>query len=127
MSDDDDCQIFALLGRELLGWGERAPDASQFPIFYRPYGGGYVEQCPWAALGVTPLPPETPIPESRRFFTQPVYSADGETAEAHFVTHLVSRDEHGRPLAPSINQVDLTLRKVAGRWTLTERRQGPMT
>ena len=35
---DDSCEIVALLGRELLGWGKAPPDISQFPIFYRPDG-----------------------------------------------------------------------------------------
>jgi hypothetical protein len=106
----DDCQIFALLGREILGWGEKAPDTSQFAVFYRPdEGGGYVEQCPWAQLGITPLPPGEPDRDNMRYFTQPKY------------------DEGGRAMAPYINQANLTLRKIGGRWTLTAREQGPMT
>lgn len=124
----DDCQIFALLGREILGWGEKAPDTSQFAVFYRPdEGGGYVEQCPWAQLGITPLPPGEPDRDNTRYFTQPKYDEGGTTAKVAFITQLVGRDERGRAMAPYINQANLTLRKIGGRWTLTAREQGPMT
>lgn len=124
----DDCQIFALLGREILGWGRKPPDISQLPVFYRPAeGGGYVEQCPWARLGITPLPPGEPDKDNMRYFTQPRYDEDGTTAKVAFVTQLVARDERGRAMAPHVNQVNLTLGKVDGRWTLTAREQGPMT
>src|SRR5262249_3728855 len=123
----DDCHILVLLGQELLGWGEVAPDISQFPVFYRPEGDGYVEQCPWAELGVTPLPPGKPNMDNMRYFTQPEYTDGGSTAILHRVTRLVAREERGRALPPYISQVRLTLRKVDGRWTLVSREQGPMT
>ena len=123
----DDCQIFAVLGRELLGWGKRPPDPSQFPVFYRPAGDGYVEQCPWARLGVTPLPPGKPNLDNMQFFTQPKYSDGGAAAAVSFVTKLVARDASGRAAPPYLNQINLTLHKVEGRWRLTAQEQGPMT
>jgi len=123
----DDGEIFAALGRTLLGWGQREPDISQFAIFYRPEGDGYVDQFPWAELGVTPLPPGQPDSDNMRFFTQPTYRDGGNVAEVGFVTRLVARDDHGRAMPPYLNQVNLTLRKTDGRWTLIDRQQGPMT
>ena len=123
----DDCEIFAVLGRELLDWGRTPPDASQFAVFFRPEGDGYVEQCPWAQLGVAPLPAGPPDPDDMRYFTRPAY-ADGATrAEVKFVTRKVARDARGRALPPYVNQVNLTLKKVGGAWVLTAREQGPMT
>jgi hypothetical protein len=124
---DDSCQIVALLGRELLGWGRAPPDISQFPIFYRPDGDGYVEQCPWAEMGIEPLPPGEPDMDRMRYFTEPRYEEGGLAAEVAFVTSLVARDAAGRPRPPYINQVNLTVRKVDGLWTLAEQRQGPVT
>jgi hypothetical protein len=123
----DDCEIFVVLGRELLGWGKVAPDISQFSVFYHPEGDGYVEQCPWADLNVTVLPPGAPDMNNMRYFTQPEYTDGGLTAVSHFVTCLVARDERGRAQPPYINQVTLTLKKVDGRWTLASRVQGPVT
>ena len=100
---------------------------SQFAIFYRPEGDGYVEQCPWKALGITPLPPGEPDMDNMQYFTAPKYEDGGQTAGVSFVVKLVGRDPGGRPLPPYINQTELTLRKVDGRWTLVEQRQGPMT
>jgi hypothetical protein len=126
-SDCDDCQIYALLGRELLKWGERAPDVSMFAIFYRPEGDGYVEQCPWAELGVTPLAPGEPDMDNMQFFTQPSYSDDGHSASVAYITKLVARDRRGRARPPYVNQQNLTLSKLDGRWVLKRRQQGPMT
>ena len=50
---------------------EIAPDISQFAIFYRPREIGYVEQCPWADLGVERLKATKPDPDNMRFFTAP--------------------------------------------------------
>jgi hypothetical protein len=127
MRADDTCRIVALLGRALLGWGTTPPDSSQFAIFYRPEGDGYVEQCPWAAMGIEPLPPGAPDMDNMRFFTEPRYQDGGLTAEVAFITKLTARDAAGRPQPPYINQVNLTLRKVDGLWTLAEQRQGPVT
>ena len=126
-SINDTCQIVALLGRELLGWGEVPPDISQFPIFYRPEGDGYVEQCPWAAMEIEPLPPGKPDMNNMRFFTEPKYSEDGATAKLAFITKLIGHDHKGREIPPYINQVDLTVKKVDGIWTLAEQKQGPVT
>jgi hypothetical protein len=123
----DTCQIVALLGRELLGWGKVPPDISQFPIFYRPEGDGYVEQCPWAAMGIEALPPGQPDMDHMQFFTAPRYADDGLAAELSFITKLVARDAKGRPLSPYINQVDLTVSKIDGHWALIEQKQGPVT
>ena len=124
---DDDCQIFALLGREVLDWDKTPPDVSQFALFYRPDGDGYVEQCPWAQLGVTPPPLGKPDMDRMRYFTRPAYSDDKTVAGVAFITKLVARDQGGRPLPPFIDQINLTVRKDNGRWTLIERKQGPMT
>jgi hypothetical protein len=124
----DTCRIFVLLGREVLGWGETPPDASQFAIFYRPEGDGYVPQCDWAALGVTPLPPGGRLDrDNMRFFTEPKYGADGNTATVLFVTQLVGRDAAGGRRPPFISQERLSLAKTDGRWTLVERRLDAMT
>jgi hypothetical protein len=123
----DDCQIYALLGRELLEWGQRPPDISQFPVFYRPEGDGWAEQCPWAQLGITPLPAGKPDMDKMRFFTSPKYKDGGMTAEVHFITKLVARDSRGRAMPPYVNQVNLTLKKLDGRWILAVREQGPIT
>lgn len=124
---DDTCQIVALLGRALLGWGTTPPDISQFAIFYRPEGDGYVAQCPWDEMGIAPLPPGKPDMDNMRFFTAPQFEDGGESAAVSFVTKLVARDRQGRAQPPFINQIDLKLRKVDGRWTLVSRKQGPMT
>jgi hypothetical protein len=127
MRVDDTCQIVAMLGRALLGWGTAPPDISQFAIFYRPDGDGYVEQCPWAEMGIEPLPPGRPDMDNMRYFTAPRYEGGGLAAEVAFITKRVARDARGRPLPPYIDQVNLTVRKVDGRWTLVEQRQGPVT
>ncbi len=124
---DDTCQIVAMLGRVLLGWGTTPPDISQFPIFYRPDGDGYVEQCPWAAMGIKPLATGKPDLDNMRYFTEPSYRADGSAAELAYITKLVAHDREGKPMPPYINQVNLTVRKVGGTWTLAEQRQGPVT
>src|SRR4051794_34647837 len=111
MAVDDTCQIVALLGRVLLGWDTTPPDISQFAIFYRPEGDAYVEQCPWAAMGIKPPPPGKPDMDNMRYFTQPRYQDGGLTAEIVFVTNLVARDPAGRAQPPYINQLDLTVRK----------------
>lgn len=126
MAADDTCQIVALLGRVLLGWGTTPPDNSQFVIFYRPDGGSYVEQCPWAEMGIEP-PPGQPDMDNMRYFTEPRYHDGGLAAEVAFITKLVARDAAGRPQPPYINQVNLTVRKVDGAWTLAGQRQGPVT
>ena len=76
MRADDTCQIVALLGRELLGWGTAPPDISQFAIFYRPDGDGYAEQCTWAEIGIEALPPCQPDMDNMRYFTEPRYAED---------------------------------------------------
>ena len=126
-AEKDDCEIFTLLGREILGWGKVEPDISQFAIFYRPQGDGFVEQCPWAALGVEPLKATRPDPDNMRFFTQPRYSADGKTATVSFVTKLVGRNPDGSARPPFISQEDLSLAKTEGHWRLVSRKQGPIT
>jgi hypothetical protein len=123
----DDCQIFTLLGREVLGWGKVKPDISQFAVFYRPHGDGFVEQCPWADLGVERLQADKPDPDNMRFFTAPKYSADGKAATVSFVTKLVGRNPDGSARPPFISQEDLSLAKVDGHWRLVSRKQGPIT
>lgn len=123
----DDCEIFTLLGREILRWGKVDPDISQFAIFYRPQGDGYVEQCPWADLGVERLKATKPDPDNMRFFTAPKYSADGQTATVSFVTQLVGRNPDGTARPPFISQEELSLKRVEGHWRLVSRTQGPIT
>ncbi len=123
----DDCEIFTLLGRKILGWGKVAPDISQFAIFYRPQGDGYVEQCPWADLGVERLKATKPDPDNMRFFTAPKYGADGQTATVSFVTKLVGRNADGTGRPPFISQEELSLKRIDGHWRLVSRKQGPIT
>lgn len=124
---EDDCEIFTLLGREILGWGKVEPDISQFAIFYRPQGDGFVEQCPWANLGVERLKATKPDPDNMRFFTAPKYSADRKTASVNFVTHLVGRNPDGTARPPFISQEDLSLAKIGGHWRLVGRKLGAIT
>jgi hypothetical protein len=126
-TEKDDCEIFTLLGREILGWGKVDPDISQFAIFYRPQGDGFVEQCPWAALGVEPLKATKPDPDNMRFFTQPRYSADGKTATVSFVTKLVGRNPDGSARPPFISQEELSLAQVEGHWRLVSRKMSAIT
>jgi hypothetical protein len=123
----DDCEIFTLLGREILGWGKVDPDISQFAIFYRPQGNGFVEQCPWADLGVERLKATKPDPDNMRYFTAPKYSADGKTATVSFVTHLVGRNPDGSARPPFISQEELSLAKIDGHWRLVSRKLSAIT
>jgi hypothetical protein len=123
----DDCEIFTLLGREILAWGKVDPDISQFAIFYRPQGNGFVEQCPWAELGVERLKAAKPDPDNMRFFTAPKYSADGKTATVSFVTHLVGRNPDGSARPPFMSQEELSLTKIDGHWRLVSRKLGAIT
>ena len=117
----EDCNVFVVLGRHLLDWGKTAPDLTQFAIFYRPQDGGYVEQCPWKALGVTPLPPGQPDLTNMRFFTAPKYSADGTAAAVNFVTRMTG----GGHVFMSVTECGLT--KTAGQWAVVECRQTMIT
>jgi len=125
--EKDDCEIFTLLGREILGWGKVDPDISQFAVFYRPQGSGYVQQCPWADLGVTPLQATKPDRDNMRFFTAPKYSADGQSATVAFVTKLVGRNPDGSARPPFISQEELSLKKVDGHWRLVSRKLSTIT
>ena len=120
-ADADTCAIFVVLGREVLGWDETPPDISQFAVFYRPQGDGYVEQCPWAELGITALPLGRPDPDNTRFFTEPEYSESGRKALVRFVIQRVARGPEGRPQPPFISQERLTLAKADERWVLVDR------
>ncbi len=104
-----------------------APDRSQFVIFYRPDGEGYVEQCPWSLMGVTPPPISEPASDQMRYFTSPEYSEGGALAEVKFITTLTHLNSDGQAEPPYINQQDLTLRKVDGNWRILSHRRGPMT
>jgi hypothetical protein len=126
-NEKDDCEIFALLGREIFGWGKVEPDISQFAVFYRPQGSGFVEQCPWADLGVTPLKAAKPNPDNMRFFTAPKYNTDGNSATVSFVTKLVARNPDGSARPPFISQEALSLAKIEGHWRLVSRTPGPIT
>jgi TIR domain len=131
----DDCKIFALLGRKLLGWGKVAPDVSQFPICYRPEGDGYVERCPWAELKVTALPLTALPPDKRKisdmprvdYFTQPQYEDGGLTARVKYGHRLNGVDASGRRLPPYLSEMNLTLKKIDGRWNLISQDQGLVT
>jgi hypothetical protein len=118
----EDCKVFAPLGRAMLGWGKTPPSAVQFPIFYRPQGGGYVEQCPWKALGVTPLPlPAFPDLKNVNFFTTPTYSPDGRVASVSFVVH------RNNGLHVFVSQKDCKLEKTGKAWRFVACTQGPIT
>jgi len=123
----DDCEIFTLLGREILGWGKVEPDISQFAIFYRPQGDGFVEQCPWADLGVDRLQGTEPDLDNMRFFTTPKLSADGNAATVSFVTKLVGRNPDGSARPPFMSEEELSLEKIEGHWRLVGRRQSRIT
>lgn len=114
----EDCKVMAVLGRELLHWDKQKPDVSMFAIFYRPEAGGYVEQCPWRALGVTPLPPGSPDMHNMRFFTQPRYGSDGKSASVNFVTKMVAVGADGKPMRPFIEVEECTLSKRGDDWHL---------
>jgi hypothetical protein len=120
----DECEIYALLGREILGWGKVEPDISQFAVFYRPQGGGFVEQCPWADLGVDRLQATEPDLDNMRFFTAPKYSGDGKAATVSFVTKLVGRNPDGSARPPFISEEELSLAKIEGHWRLVGRTPG---
>jgi hypothetical protein len=123
----DDCEIFALLGREILGWGKVEPDISQFAVFYRPQGDGFVEQCPWADLGVDRLRATKPDLDNMRFFTAPKLSDDGKAATVSFVTKLVGRDPDGSARPPFISEEELSLKKIEGHWRLVGRTPSRIT
>lgn len=124
---DNDCQIFTVLGREILGWGKVEPDISQFAVFYRPQGDGFVEQCPWASLSVDPLQATKPNLDNMRFFTAPIYSADGKAATVSFIIKLVGRNPDGSARPPFISQEELSLKKIEGRWRLVSRKLDAIT
>ncbi len=117
----DECEIYALFGREILGWGKVEPDISQFAVFYRPQGDGFVEQCPWADLGVDRLQAAEPDLDNMRFFTAPKYSGDGKAATVSFVTKLVGRNPDGSARPPFISEEELSLAKIEGHWRLVGR------
>lgn len=123
----DDCEIFTLLGREILNWGTVELDISQFAIFFRPQGSGFVEQCPWADLGVRPLQATKPNPDNMRFFTAPKYSSDRRSATVTFVTKLIARNPDGSARPPFISDEELSLAKIEGHWHLIDRRRGRIT
>ena len=126
-NEKDDCEIFALLGREILGWGKVEPDISQFAVFYRPQGDGFVEQCPWAKLGVECLQATKPDLDNMRFFTAPKLSGDGKAATVSFITRLVGRNPDGSARPPFISQEELSLAKIEGTWRLVGRTRGSIT
>jgi hypothetical protein len=103
------------------------PDISQFAIFYRPQGGGFVEQCPWAELGVDRLEASKPDLDNMRFFTAPKYSGDGKVASVTFVTKLVGRNPDGSARPPFISEEELSLAQMEGHWRLVGRRPGRIT
>jgi hypothetical protein len=121
----DDCEIFAHLGREILGWGKIEPDISQFAVFYKPESGGFVEQCPWVDLGVDRLHAKEPDLDNMRFFTAPTSGGDGKTATVSFVTKLVGRNPDGSARPPFISEEELSLAKIEGHWRLVGSEAGP--
>lgn len=123
----DESEIYVLLGREILGWGKVEPDISQFAIFYRPQGDGFVEQFPWADLGVDRLQATKPDLDNMRFFTAPKFSSYGKAANVSFVTKLVGRNPDGSARPPFISEEDLSLAKIEGHWRLVGRRRSRIT
>jgi hypothetical protein len=123
----EDCKLMAALGRKLLHWDTQKPDVSMFAIFYRPEGSGYIEQCPWKALGVAPLPPGQPDMSNMQFFTKPKYGPDRKTATMNFVTRLVSTASDGKPMSPFLSIQECTLFKAGATWQLKACQQGPIT
>jgi hypothetical protein len=114
----EDCAVWAAMGRAYLHWGKDAPPSQQFQIFYRPSGKGYVEQCPWAAMGITPSPADRYDPDNTSFFTGPDYSNGGQTAVVHYGTKLTAKGADSKPGPPFMEGWSCTLTKTAGRWTL---------
>ena len=114
----EDCNVMAALARDLLHLDKVRPDASTFAKFYRPEGDSYVEQCPWRELGIEPLPLGKPDLYHMRFFTSPLYGADGKTASINFVTRLVAVNKYGKPLSPFVQVQTCRMTKASQDWHL---------
>ena len=111
-----ECQVWTALGRSLFGWGAKPADARHFVIFYRPSGGGYVEQCPWAQLGVKPPRMQKPNLDDVEFFGTPVFENRGQTTVVDKTIRL-----NGKKAGPHgvFMQTDrCTLHKVNKVWVL---------
>ena len=109
----EECQVWAALGRAVLGWGAKPADEKQFVIFYRPEGDTYVEQCPWSKLGVTPPPMQAPNLDDIQFFGMPVIQDGGQTA----VVSKTIRLKGSRP-GVFIEMDMCVLKKAKWEWTL---------
>lgn len=113
----EDCKLMVVLGRELLHWDQQKPDPSMFAIFYLPAkGGGYVEQCPWRELGVSPLPLGEPNLHHAQFFAAPRYAPDGLSASVNFITKSVTTDQTGTPLGMRTEIQECKLTKSGQDW-----------
>ncbi len=76
----DDCAVIAEVGKHALDWGAKPPGYDFFPEIPLDGGGTFVEDCPWAKLGVAA--PIIGSPKSSTGFAifRPVYDASGSRA-----------------------------------------------
>lgn len=108
-----ECEVWAAFGRSVLGWGEPPGDARHFMIFYRPSKNGYVEQCSWETLGISPPPKSEPNPNNVEYFGTPLFQRDGQSVEVE-KTVRINNGMHGLFM-----QVELCkLRRTKGGWKL---------
>jgi len=122
----DDCAVIAEIGRGALSWGEIQPSYDFFSEWDTPGGGIYVQDCDWAALGLSA--PRAGSPASMRafFITRPVYV--GDRAHATFqVTLREPPGPEGRTYAPFISEKHCELIRKRKTWKLVACRQGPIT
>jgi hypothetical protein len=107
-ASDEDCAIFAELGRSHLNWNSvnTLPVANKTQ--YR--DGIYSIACKWAALGVTPPLPKTPATAKWKELWRPSYSAAMTAAHVVIVTWSID--------GPSSEYCDLD--KRADRWVIRQ-------
>jgi hypothetical protein len=76
----DDCAVIVEVGKHALDWGAKPPRYDFFPEIPLDGGGTFVEDCPWAKLGVAA--PIIGSPKSSTGFAifRPVYDASGSRA-----------------------------------------------
>lgn len=123
--NDDECAVWAALGRKVFGWGEKPADSRQFVIFYKPAGTSYVEQCPWSRLKVTPPPKTAPDLNNIEFFGTPVFDKARQKAEVTKTTRIGGAGPG--PRAPFMQMDRCTLHKSRGVWTVDSCKMAAIT